>query len=48
MEAFEQKLFKDRPLGAAKEDIFEQIVDFALSEDYLITKRSIDFLTKKM
>lgn len=39
-------LFEDRPSEAAYEDIFEQIVNFTLSEDYLIKQRSIDFLIK--
>jgi len=32
------KLFKNRPSEATKEDIFEQIVSFTLSEQYVITK----------
>jgi len=38
-----KKLFEDRPSAAACEDVFEQIVEFALPEDYLMKKRSIEF-----
>lgn len=41
------KLFKNRPSEATKEDIFEQIVVFTLSEQYRIAKCLVDYLTGK-
>ena len=38
------KLFKNRPSEATKEDIFEQIVSFTISEQYIIVKSMIDSL----
>lgn len=36
-----------RPFVPAYEDIFEQIMNFTLSEDYLKTKRYINILIKE-
>jgi DNA invertase Pin-like site-specific DNA recombinase len=40
-------MFKDSPSEATKEDVFEQIVSFILSEQYVIIKSLVDHLTEK-
>jgi DNA invertase Pin-like site-specific DNA recombinase len=42
-----EKLFKNHPSLPTKEDVFEQILDFTLSEHYLAVKGLIEFLTEK-
>jgi len=42
----EQKLFKDLPLRATKEDVFEQIVWFTFSEKYIALKRLVDSINE--
>ena len=42
-----EKLFKDHPSLPTKEDVFEQIIDFTLSEQYRTAKDLIDCLTEK-
>ncbi|GFP31177.1 hypothetical protein HKBW3S44_01454 [Candidatus Hakubella thermalkaliphila] len=42
-----EKLFKDHPTGGTKEDVFEQMVGFTLSEQYAALKSLVDPLGKK-
>jgi len=42
-----EKLFKDRPSLPTKEDVFEQIVGFTLSEQYSISKSLVNLLIEK-
>jgi len=39
-----EKLFKNHPSGGTKEDIFEQIVSFTLSEQYTAMKGLVESL----
>lgn len=39
-----EKVFKDHPSGGTKEDIFEQIVSFTLSEQYMAIKGLVESL----
>ena len=41
-----QKLFEDCPSGGTKQDIFEQIVSFTLSEQYPVIKTAVNQLMK--
>jgi len=40
-----ENLFKDRPTGGTKEDVFEQILSFSLSDNYRVIRELIDGLT---
>ena len=42
-----KKLFEDRPSGEARKDVFEQILDFTLSKNYILFKNSIDPIVEK-
>ena len=42
-----ERLFKNHPTEAAKEDVFEQIVGFTLSEKYVVLKELIFILAEK-
>jgi len=42
-----KELSKDHPAGRTKEDIFEQIIDFTLSEQYVGVKSLVYFLGEK-
>lgn len=41
------KLFEDRPSERTKEDIFEQIVIFTISEQYMTSRNLVETLIKK-
>jgi len=43
-----KRVFENRPSAATKEDVFEQIIDFTLSEQYRISKGFIDPLMEKV
>jgi len=42
-----EKMFKNHPSGGTKEDVFEQIVSFTLSERYMAVKRLVDLLVER-
>ena len=43
-----EKLFKDSPSAATKEDVFEQIVDFCVSDKYAVIKKQIEIFVENM
>jgi len=43
-----EKVFKDHPTGDTKEDIFEQIVNFTLQDQYIAVKGLIESLVDKV
>jgi len=48
MESNLNKRFYPSPFVPTKEDVFEQIVDFSLSEQYFVLKSQIDPLLEKV
>lgn len=43
-----ERLFKNHPTESTKEDVFEQIINFALSDHYIVLKSQIDPLLEKV
>jgi len=42
-----KSVFENRPSAATKEDVFEQVVSFILSEQYILAISLIDHLAEK-
>ena len=42
-----KELSKDHPVGRTKEDVFEQILDFTLSEQYMEVKSLVSLLVEE-
>jgi len=43
-----EKVFKNHPSEGTKEDVFEQLVDFTVSERYTVMKKLVNLIAKKL